>query len=979
MTAMLDAALALAARGWPVFPCHPETKQPLLGNDKDEHGNKIPNTGGLKKATSDPLRIKEWWKRWPDAMIGLPTGEPIGAFALDFDAGIDKDTGEVFEFDALHTAIEKEIGERLPETWAQRTPRGGRHKLYKMPEGLALGNRAGIVPRVDVRGTGGYIIVAPSVRADGKAYEWIVKPGMADEAEDAPPALVDFILRRGKWDPSNKVEAQPIGNAAHAAVRKYALAALDSEIRALEAAADGTRNDTLNIVSFKLAQLVAAGALTESVTRAAIEGVAKRWPNFQKSLGTIESGWNAGMQQPRDLREVEKKAEELASRRQPGSRGARVREPANVQTPVPDLRYEMSDPFDPDPHEPRNGELAGQWEPDEFGMPLKSPCPVRPLGIEGKTVWVLDSAGQLIDVGKGELNHDGIQRLFCATPHYPEWMSPRWSKGKTDKNGIVIEDPEIQSFKDDDVRKILYRACQRKGLFSARDKVRGRGAWRQENGALCYHAGDTLWIADAGTIEEIETGVHGDGATERVYPKMTPMQAPWDQPIESADNPARQLVELFRKWNFERPGVDEILLLGWVGCAFLGGALDWRSAVFLLGDKATGKSSLQRVIKDILGAALLDSADTSAAGIYQALGNDSRPVAVDELEGKSDNRKALAVLELARAASSGAFGRRGASDSRSHGVEFQMRSAFIFSAINNPGLMPQDWSRLAVLRLRPVVETIDPSELRVDQETVGRKILRQLMQNWYRFPQTLAAYKEQLAAGGHGGRGQDTYGTLLACADLMLDDQICEALEIPMCCEDLSPWAKLLRAEDLPEVEDARPNWRLCVSHLLNARVDAWRGGVRNTIGQLVQDMSAAESDNNFIELKYGKRFMAQAGLGIRSIEEHRAKIKSSDKLSAAEKAALSEQFQGATGWILEVPNQSPLVQQLFRDTQWQGAATAGVWSSALRQGPDHVIVKHAALNRFQLNGEQTRGTLIVLAAIDVENPRPLPAPNGRE
>jgi hypothetical protein len=98
---MLQNALAYAARGWPVFPCHPETKQPLVKGDRDAGGSLIPNSGGVKKASIDPDQIREWWTRWPNAMIGLPTGKAIGAFVVDIDAGEDKKTGEIFEAAAL--------------------------------------------------------------------------------------------------------------------------------------------------------------------------------------------------------------------------------------------------------------------------------------------------------------------------------------------------------------------------------------------------------------------------------------------------------------------------------------------------------------------------------------------------------------------------------------------------------------------------------------------------------------------------------------------------------------------------------------------------------------------------------------------------------------------------------------------------------------------------------------------------------------
>src|SRR5260370_29727242 len=87
---IIEAALDYAKHGWPVFPCHPGTKRPLT--PKGDAGS-----GGLKCATIDETVIRAWWHRFPKAMIGVPTGRPIGAFVLDLDVGEDDKTGEVFE------------------------------------------------------------------------------------------------------------------------------------------------------------------------------------------------------------------------------------------------------------------------------------------------------------------------------------------------------------------------------------------------------------------------------------------------------------------------------------------------------------------------------------------------------------------------------------------------------------------------------------------------------------------------------------------------------------------------------------------------------------------------------------------------------------------------------------------------------------------------------------------------------------------
>jgi putative DNA primase/helicase len=82
---MISIALGLAGRGKPVFPCNSIDKKPLVPRDKDAAGNPIPGTGGFKKATTDVDRINAWWDKWPNAMVGLPTGEPIGVWVLEID------------------------------------------------------------------------------------------------------------------------------------------------------------------------------------------------------------------------------------------------------------------------------------------------------------------------------------------------------------------------------------------------------------------------------------------------------------------------------------------------------------------------------------------------------------------------------------------------------------------------------------------------------------------------------------------------------------------------------------------------------------------------------------------------------------------------------------------------------------------------------------------------------------------------------
>lgn len=303
-------------RGWPVFPCSPDTKQPLTKS-------------GFRDASDRLYLIENWTGRWPDAMIGLPTGAPIGAFVVDLDP-----KGDVTA-DRLLEDLRKACGGSLPPCPMVRTPRGGYHLYFAMPAGVEIGNRANILgaPKggamIDVRGTGGYVIAPPSLRngpkavqegCDGVAYEWMPDSSLDDfDPPQAPVALILLVVSRDRereTDDGGRVAAEPgqdssrtPGQDAGERERKYAFAAFDRELESVRNAPKGTRNTALNNASLSLASLVAAGALSENMVRAGLEdaaaanGLAKD-DGWKSVRATIRSGWKAGFAKPRDLSAV---------------------------------------------------------------------------------------------------------------------------------------------------------------------------------------------------------------------------------------------------------------------------------------------------------------------------------------------------------------------------------------------------------------------------------------------------------------------------------------------------------------------------------------------------------------------------------------------------------------------------------------------------------------------------------------------------
>jgi len=361
LSPMGQAALQIARRGWPVFPCR--ERDEAWRNAAGKGGvfkAKAPYTGkGLKDATTQTDRITSWWRQHPDAMIGVPMGVN-GCFALDFDPRIedvvDEATGEItgtreWTLEELKAALEAQMGVALPPSLTSRTQSGGVHVWYRQPDdgGPPIRNRGNLPDHVDVRGEGGYVVAPPSKLFDAEGvlrgeYRWIGRRGDwrdEDALMPAPAELIE-ILR------APKAKAQPEAPSARGvarstaaadslavddAVRKYALAALDGECSEIRRALSGRRNAQLNEAAFKVATLVAAGALDAAIARVSVEAAARDNPgnDDDRQLGaTIDSGWTAGLNSPRDLAEVAAAARSRRDRGPP--RGASRSSPPRPDT-----------------------------------------------------------------------------------------------------------------------------------------------------------------------------------------------------------------------------------------------------------------------------------------------------------------------------------------------------------------------------------------------------------------------------------------------------------------------------------------------------------------------------------------------------------------------------------------------------------------------------------------------------------------------
>ena len=166
------AAVPYAARDRAIVPLHGVVNGRCTCRRGDcTSPGKHPRTPhGVKGATTDENRNREWWGRWRDANVGIATGRPSGLVVVD----IDPAHGGVDTIDGL-------VAERQDAGWlvtlTVHTGGGGFHLYFRHPGGAVSSSVGRLGPGVDVRGDGGLVVAPLSVHASGRRYHWAPEPG----------------------------------------------------------------------------------------------------------------------------------------------------------------------------------------------------------------------------------------------------------------------------------------------------------------------------------------------------------------------------------------------------------------------------------------------------------------------------------------------------------------------------------------------------------------------------------------------------------------------------------------------------------------------------------------------------------------------------------------------------------------------------------------------------------------------------------
>jgi hypothetical protein len=180
---MLNNILKLQDQGLAIIPIIRATKKPPILWAKFQQ--KLP----------DKNQLTNWYNEFPNCNWAVLTGRLSNLTVLDFD--VPKKPGDQDGRETLKTL-------KLPPTVTVKTGGGGWHYYYHYASNTRNGTR--VLPGVDIRSEGGYVVLPPSVHQSGNLYEF-TEPFNQDDVTDFPYQAFPIDLIAHQKNTNEKWEA----------------------------------------------------------------------------------------------------------------------------------------------------------------------------------------------------------------------------------------------------------------------------------------------------------------------------------------------------------------------------------------------------------------------------------------------------------------------------------------------------------------------------------------------------------------------------------------------------------------------------------------------------------------------------------------------------------------------------------------------------------------------------------------------------
>jgi hypothetical protein len=268
---LLESALTLADLGISVIPLYwPEKGQcacPKGANCVSPAKHPL-TMNGLKDASKDPEQITQWWDRYPNANIGLVTGDEIDV--IDVDGAIP----------AYQQLIEDMGAPEHVATVLTGRGDGGLH-IYCTPGGNKTipSGKHGLPNKIEVKGVGGYVVAPPSMHVSGGTYTYLTEiTGTIHGKKPLTQWLSELDTEPAPVVPIRQpLMHTPIMSTNTEHVTKYRDAVINAACDAVTNAGEGGRWVALATVAVpKIARGIAGGLIPTNIGVYALESAARQ-------------------------------------------------------------------------------------------------------------------------------------------------------------------------------------------------------------------------------------------------------------------------------------------------------------------------------------------------------------------------------------------------------------------------------------------------------------------------------------------------------------------------------------------------------------------------------------------------------------------------------------------------------------------------------------------------------------------------------
>ncbi len=536
----------------------------------------------------------------------------------------------------------------------------------------------------------------------------------------------------------------------------------------------------------------------------------------------------------------------------------------------------------------------------------RDPCPVRALGMRAGDYIFITAFGEIRSFTSGQLHgRGGIADLFVGAMWWPLRHFRKYDLEKKALTGGVQEKS---------LCSLLMRWCKLAGFYDGRTPHRSVGTWRGPEGRPIVHAGDRIFCD--GTIDE--PGVQIDEALFVVGGRREPPSYINEGRHGYAWKPVgpefgRIVSAHLDEWVWDSAEARD-LFQGGLQCDMLCSALVWLPHKFVLAPYGSGKSSLLRYARALLGGAAHAVQKTySKAYLEQDFAGTACAFYLDESESESEPDRIRRIFELVRLLSDdGAEGGRGSSSGKSRRLD--VHGTVTLAATVTEEWPPQDRSRITLLELlafrdrdRPPAPPEVIAAMLHRAAEMSPDLRARAIDRFDRFLANLKVARAAIQAMGGSPRDADQLGHLIAGWKTMTSDEVLGE------ADDLVRFRPFIMS--LIEGEEGDDAASELLNTIFGQVPDLWRSGERNTVGELV----ALGRSDTALEAANARKNLARIGLRFEKREGEtwsQAWLAIANKHPGLDKLLIGHpKYQGR--------KRAQILKQLARDG-WKAQPSAG-------------------------------------------------------